>query len=227
MIRTSIIIPVLDEARVIGQRLEELAALGAHETLVVDGGSRDGTLEVVARYPSVRCLTAARGRALQMNAGAAAATGDVLVFVHADVALPADALAHVERALSDPRIVAGAFRTWTVPDRPTRLGCLLHLADLRSRYSSLPYGDQALFVRAEVFRALGGFPRIPLMEDLAFSKRLREHGPLRVVPARVKVSGRRFIERPFFYTAVVNIYPTLYRLGVPPAVLARFYRAVR
>ncbi len=227
MIRTSIIIPVLDEARVIGQRLEELAELGAHETLVVDGGSCDGTLEVVAGYPSVRCLTAARGRALQMNAGAAAATGDVLVFLHADVALPADALAHVERALSDPRIVAGAFRTWTVPDRPTRLGWLLHLADLRSRYSTLPYGDQALFVRAEVFRALGGFPRIPLMEDLAFSKILRRRGPLRIVSARVKVSGRRFIERPFFYTAVLNIYPTLYRLGVPPAVLARFYRAVR
>jgi hypothetical protein len=162
-----------------------------------------------------------------MNAGAARATGDVLLFLHADVSLPRDALAHVERALADPEVVGGAFRTWTVADRPTRLGPLLHLADLRSRTTRLPYGDQAIFVRAPVFRRLGGFPPLPLMEDLAFARLLRAAGRVRIVPARVRVSGRRFIERPVFYTLVVNAYPALYRLGVPPAWLARFYRAVR
>jgi len=223
----SVIVPVLDEVRVIDERLTELERLGVHEILVVDGGSRDGTLGVVARHTRARALTAQRGRATQMNAGASVATGGVLLFLHADVALPADALAHIERALADPRVVGGAFRTWTVADRPTRLGPLLHLADLRSRYSSLPYGDQALFVRAPVFRALGGFPPIPLMEDLALSRLLRNAGRLRIVPARVRVSGRRFLARPIFYTSIVNLYPALYRLGVPPSLLARFYRAVR
>lgn len=225
--RLSVIVPVLDEERVIDERLTELEHLGLHEILVVDGGSRDGTLAAVARHPRVQASSARRGRAWQMNAGAALATGDVLLFLHADVALPSDALSHVERALADPRVVGGAFRTWTVADRPTRLGRLLHLADLRSRYSSLPYGDQALFVRASIFRALGGFPEIPLMEDLALSRLLRKAGRLRTVPARVRVSGRRFLERPLFYTSLVNLYPALYRLGVPPSVLARFYRAVR
>jgi len=225
--RISVIVPVLDEERVIDERLTELEGLGVHEILVVDGGSRDGTLAAVARHPRVRALTAQRGRAWQMNAGAALATGDVLLFLHADVSLPEDALSHLERALADPRVVGGAFRTWTVADRPTRLGPLLHLADVRSRYSSLPYGDQALFVRTSIFRALGGFPTIALMEDLALSRLLRKAGRLRIVPARVRVSGRRFLERPIFYTSLVNLYPALYRLGVPPSLLARFYRAVR
>ncbi|MBI2390850.1 MAG: TIGR04283 family arsenosugar biosynthesis glycosyltransferase [Deltaproteobacteria bacterium] len=225
--RTSVIIPVLDEERVIEDRIAELDALAIDEIVVVDGGSGDGTVAAVARHPHVRLVRAPRGRAAQMNAGAALATGEVLVFLHADVALPYDARVQIARALDDPRVIAGAFRTWTVADRPTRLGPLLHLADLRSRYSSLPYGDQALFVRAPVFRAIGGFPPIALMEDLALGRRLREAGGVRIVPARVRVSGRRFIERPLTYTLLMNLYPALFRLGVSPALLSRFYGAVR
>jgi rSAM/selenodomain-associated transferase 2 len=222
-----VILPVLDEERGLPVRLVELARLGPHEVIVADGGSTDGTLAVLARHPGVRVVHAPRGRAAQMNAGAAVATGDVLLFQHADVALPWDALAHVRRTHADPRVVLGAFRTWTVADRPTRLGPLLHLADVRSRVTSLPYGDQAMFVRAADFRRVGGFPPIPLMEDLALARRLRAIGRVRVAPARVRVSGRRFLERPVFYTTLVNVYPLLYRLGVPPAWLARFYAAVR
>jgi rSAM/selenodomain-associated transferase 2 len=225
--RVSVVIPVLDEARALPARLAELGALGVHEIVVADGGSQDGTIELLMRHPEVRLVYARRGRALQMNAGAAAATGDVLLFLHADVALPSDALAQIERALAEPRVVLGAFRTWTIADRPSHLAPLLHLADLRSRYSSLPYGDQAMFLRTVDFHAVGGFPAIPLMEDLALSRRLRARGRVRVVPARVRVSGRRFLERPVFYTTLVNVYPALYRLGVPPSLLARFYRAVR
>ena len=225
--RVSVIVPVLDEERVLPRCLAELATLGAHEVIVVDGGSRDGTLAMLAGHPHVRVVAAPRGRALQMNAGAAVATGDVLLFLHADVGLPADALAQVERALAAPDVVLGAFRTWTVADAPSVLAPLLHLADLRSRRTTLPYGDQAMFLRAEVFRAVGGFPTVALMEDLALSMKLRSRGRVLVVPARVRVSGRRFLHRPLFYAAIMGTYPTLFRLGVPPTLLARFYRAVR
>lgn len=225
--RISVIVPVLNEERVIGQRLQELAELGLRDVIVVDGDSTDGTREVVARHARVQLVVAPRGRATQMNAGAAYATGDVLLFLHADVSLPLDALRHIEAALSNPSVVGGAFRTWTVADRPTRLGPLLHLADLRSRCTSLPYGDQAMFVRSTVFQQVGGFPVIPLMEDLAMSQKLRRVGSLRIVHARVRVSGRRFIERPLFYTLVVNVFPALYRIGVPAVLLAHVYGAVR
>ena len=216
--------PVLNEAAVIRRRLDELARLGLGETIVVDGGSTDGTQALVV---GARLLVSAPGRATQMNAGAAVATGEVLLFLHADVSLPDDARVHLEQALADPQVVAGAFRTWTIADRPSRLGPLLHLADVRSRYSSLPYGDQALFVRSTVFHQLGGFPPLPLMEDLAFSQRLSKAGRIRIVRASVRVSGRRFIEHPVRSTVMVNLFPALFRLGVSPAVLAQLYGAVR
>lgn len=221
----SVIIPTLDEAARLGQRLAELAALPAvTEVIVVDGGSGDETAAVARSFPGVRVVEAPRGRATQMNHGAAAATGGVLLFLHADVSLPADAGRLVRDALSDERVVAGAFRTWTVPDvGRSRLGALLHLADLRSRYTSLPYGDQALFVRAEAFRAAGGFPEVPIMEDLDLARRLRRLGRIRTVPASVTVSGRRFEARPVYYTLLVNVFPLLHRLGVPAARLGRLY----
>nr|WP_228530825.1 MULTISPECIES: TIGR04283 family arsenosugar biosynthesis glycosyltransferase [Myxococcaceae] len=229
-VRLSVIIPTLDEAERIGERLRELAAMtGVHEVWVVDGGSRDATRERVREAPGVHLLEAPRGRARQMNAGAAAASGDVLLFLHADVALPPEAPAHVARALGDTRTVAGAFKTWTVADAGarSRLGPLLHLADLRSRYTHLPYGDQALFVRAEAFRAAGGFPEQPLMEDLELSRRLRRQGHIARVDARVRVSGRRFLARPVFYFLAVNLFPLAYALGATPEQLLGLYRHER
>ncbi len=223
--RVSVVVPVLDEEARIEPLLRTLVDSRLwHEVIVVDGGSRDRTLAMARAVAGVRALESARGRALQMNRGAREATADVLLFLHADVTLPPNALAHIAQALRDPAIVAGAFRTWTVPDgRATRLGPLLHLADLRSRYSGVPYGDQALFVRSQVFARLGGFPELPLMEDIAFSRRLRQVGKIRTVRARVRVSGRRFLSRPLYYFLLVNFLPLFYALGVAPARLARLY----
>lgn len=223
--RLDIIIPVLNEERRIGSQLQGLAAVeGIHEVIVVDGGSTDGTIDFVKTAPGVRLVLAQRGRSSQMNAGARAATGDVLMFLHADVHLPSDATQWIRDALSDPDVVAGAFRTWTVSDgERSWLSPLLHLADLRSRYATLPYGDQALFVRAGAFWQLGGFPDQPLMEDLELSQRLSRLGSIRTVPATVRVSGRRFLARPLYYTLLVNIFPLLYRWGMPPRVLASLY----
>jgi len=225
----SVIVPVLDEEARLGRRLAELAATpGLGEVLVVDGGSADSTVAIAHTFSGVRLLSAARGRARQMNAGAAAAVGDVFLFLHADVSLPRDAAAWIVRTLADPRVVAGAFRTWTVPDgAPSRLGPLLRLADIRSRVARFPYGDQAIFVRRDAFARVGGFPDQPLMEDLELSRRLRRLGRIATVPAVVRVSGRRFVARPIRFTLIARTFPTLYRLGVPPRLLARFWGDVR
>ncbi|MGH7247922.1 MAG: TIGR04283 family arsenosugar biosynthesis glycosyltransferase, partial [Pseudomonadota bacterium] len=176
----SVVIPALNEEARIGQSLEELSRLdGIGEAIVVDGGSTDHTAAIARSFARVKVVESDRGRARQMNAGAAAASGDVILFLHADVSLPADASALIDRALDQPGAIAGAFKTWTVSEtRASRLGFLLHLADLRSRYTSLPYGDQAIFVSAAVFRELGGFPDLPLMEDLEFSRRLKRRGKI-------------------------------------------------
>jgi rSAM/selenodomain-associated transferase 2 len=220
----SIIIPVLDEERRIGERLAELRDCA--ELIVVDGGSRDRTVERARAFPGVRVEAAPRGRASQMNHGARLASGDILLFLHADVSLPPDAVTHIEQAFADARTVAGAFRTWHVAD-DGRSAPWLHLADLRSRYSGLPYGDQALFVRRESFWKAGGFPEQPLMEDLELSRRLRRLGRIAKVRSSVRVSGRRFLAHPIRDTLFVNAFPLLYRLGVSAESLARLYRDVR
>ena len=224
----SVIVPVLDEAQRLGDLLDTLGpSSGFDEVIVVDGGSQDGSAELARSRRGVVVVASERGRARQMNAGAASARGDVLLFLHADTRLPVGAAGLVRNVLASPETVAGAFRTHTVcddPDAPRRwLAPLLRLADVRSRYTRLPYGDQAVFVRAEVFPEAGGFPDIPILEDLALARRLRRLGRLARVPASVRVSGRRFLDRPIYYTTLVNVLPLLFRLGVPPSWLAATY----
>src|SRR5262249_44435153 len=148
------------------ERVLELRALGGvDEIVVVDGGSRDGTVDIARRIQGVRGLEAPRGRGPQMNGGARAARGEGLLFLDADGSLPPDATTWVARALAEPGVVAGAFRVRTRADGGRNwLGPLLRLADVRSRLTRLPYGDQALFVRRETFERAGGFPDQPLME---------------------------------------------------------------
>jgi len=219
----SVVIPTLDEAARIGSRLAELTQGSADEVVVADGGSRDATVEIAQRA-GARIVLAARGRGPQMNAGARAATGDVLLFLHADAALPPDARDWIARALTDPAVVAGAFRLHTVADDGRNwLGPFLRIADIRSHVTRIPYGDQALFVRRAVFERVGGFPAEPLMEDVALSRRLRREGRLVTVPAYVRVSGRRFLKHPIAGTLAMWTFPTLHRLGVSTRTLARLY----
>lgn len=221
----AVVLPVWNEAARIEARLAELAAGGwASEVVVVDGGSDDGTAARAARWSGVRVLTAPRSRGSQLNAGAAATTSDVLLFLHADTRLPVDAPRWIRRALAAPEVVAGAFRVRTVADAGgDRLGPLLRFADLRSRWTRHPYGDQAVFVRRSAFDAVGGFPDQPLMEDIELARRLWRVGRIATVPAEVRVSGRRFLAHPVRTAIALRLLPLLYRLGVSPARLARLY----
>ena len=224
----SVIIPTLNERRRIGGQLQALERMtGIDEVIVADGGSSDGTAEIV-RASRARFILADRGRGPQLNAGARAARGDILLFLHADVRLPADAIPCLRDALTDPATVAGAFTTRTTLDEPYAvLSRLVRLADLRSRYTRLPYGDQAIFVRRTVFHAVGRFPCQPLFEDVELARRLRRAGRIQTVRREVTVSGRRFAARPIYFAVAMNFLPWLYRLGVRPATLVRLCRDVR
>jgi len=197
---------------------------------VVDGGSRDGTDTLARERSGVRLVTAPRGRGPQLDAGARAARGRVLLFLHADARLPDGAVDLIRRTLAVPGVVAGAFRTRTVLDDPASrpwFRPLLPLADLRSHYTGLPYGDQALFCLASAYHQCGGFPDQPLLEDVELARRLRRVGRVVVRPEQVEVSGRRWSAHPWRTALVMNTFPALYRLGVSPERLARLYGAPR
>lgn len=223
----SVVIPVLDEERRIGRCLEAVLAGGfGCQITVVDGGSRDATADVVRGFEprGVRLIRACRGRGPQMNAGAKASSGAILLFLHADAILPADGMEMIRRAMDMDGVAAGAFTVRTVSEGSAPwLRLLLRLADVRSRYTRLPYGDQALFVDAAVFRAEGGFAEIPLMEDIEFASRLRRRGRMVRIPSPVTVSGRRFSARPLRTALIMRAFPLLFRMGIPPSLLERIY----
>jgi len=220
----SIVIPVLDEAANLERLLPDLLARhpGA-ELIVVDGGSRDASPDVVARHPGVGLLSAERGRARQMNAGARGAVGDQLLFLHADTRLPDGALAAVKRALADPGVVGGRFDVGFDGARPI-LKVVAWFMNTRSRLTGICTGDQAIFVRRSVFEALGGYPDIPLMEDVELSKRLKRRGRLEALRLRVTTSARKW-ERdgPIRTILLMWTLRILYFCGAAPARLHRWY----
>src|SRR5437588_7164203 len=228
MMRFSIIIPVLNEEAVLADQLTYLTQQCAHqdcELLIIDGGSTDRTLDIAQCYGQVTCSS--RGRATQMNAGAAAARGDVFIFLHADTRLPNDAFNAIERALASPKVVGGAFQVCFNCDLwPYRL--VAFTTNLRSRLRTIFTGDQAYFVRATSFKAVGGYPDQPLMEDLEIITRLRKIGKVILLPQYVSTSARRHEKNGLLRTVLFMWYlRTLYKFGVTPAQLQRMYVDVR
>lgn len=218
-----IVMPVLDEGETLASRLGELQRFrqrGAR-LVVVDGGSADDTL-VVARAHADLALLAPRGRAAQMNAGAAACPADVLLFLHADTALPENADALVRRATLGP-FAWGRFDVRIDSARPL-LRVVEALMNRRSRWTGIATGDQAMFVRHELFRSVGGFPEIALMEDIALSRLLKRHGPPACLHERVTTSARRW-ERHGTWRTILLMWRlrAAYYLGADPAQLALRY----
>lgn len=221
----TVVIPTLDEEGVLEGTLSSLAAEGV-EIVVVDGGSRDRTVEIARRHAD-RVLSTKPGRGAQLAAGARAASGGTLVFLHADTRLPAGFPALIARALSRPRASWGAFRLRTSPRSPG-LDLISFGANLRTRFFALPYGDQAVFARREAYEACGGFPDIPLMEDVALAKRLRQTGGFVLLRARATTSARRWLAEGLLKRTLKNYRLLLqYRLGTPPRTLAERYRHIR
>ncbi len=224
----SVIIPTLHEEQTLPATLSRLRCPAFSEVLVVDGGSRDRTLADVAfAHPRTRILSAPRGRARQMNAGAAAAHGEILLFLHADTLLPPTAAEDITQAMADPRIVGGRFDARLVPDRGL-LWIVGRMMSRRSRLTGIATGDQAIFVRRTLFEALGGFPDIPIMEDIAFSRRLKQAGRVAALRSCVMTSGRRW-ERHGAIQTILLMWRLrlLFSLGVSPARLKHLYDDAR
>lgn len=220
----SIVIPVLNEAHGIETTLHALAALRQRgvEVVVVDGGSTDDT-PVLARQHASAVLTAPRGRARQMNAGAAQARGAVLLFLHADTQLPPDADRLVLEAI-ESGVVWGRFDV-RITGTAWMLRVVAALMNARSRWSRIATGDQALFVRRDVFERLGGFPDQPLMEDIELSKRLRQAHRPACLRAKVATSGRRWESRGVWRTIFLMwCLRWRYWRGETPERLAKAYQ---
>ena len=222
----SIVIPVLDERAALPDLLAAASGLsGAFEVIVADGGSTDGSREIAAAAGAT-VVDAPRGRAAQQNAGARAATGDVLVFLHADSRLPGDAHASLERALADPRVAGGNFALRF--DGDDAFSRLLGAWYAVQRRLGVWYGDSTIWVRPDVFAALGGFPPLPIMEDYALVRALRRAGATPCLPGPATTSSRRWRAHGVIRTVTTwVVIRWLFLLGVPPARLASLYRAVR
>jgi rSAM/selenodomain-associated transferase 2 len=224
MSKLSIIMPVLNEGESIAAALDALADLRARgtEVIVVDGGSRDATVQR-ARPRADRVVLASRGRALQMNAGAEQASGDVLLFLHADTRVPADADHVVLKGLERSGRVWGRFDV-KIDGRSPVLLVVAWFMNLRSRLTGIATGDQATFVRRSAFQAVGGFPAIALMEDIALCKQLKRVSRPLCLRERVITSGRRWEKKGVLSTIILMWHLRLaYFFGADPKELARQY----
>ena len=231
--RISIIIPTLDEERVIPVTLAALVPFQFDELLVVDGGSRDRTLEIVTAFQasapdvSVKIVQTSKGRSHQMNRGAAESNADVLVFLHADTQLPENARTAIEETMKNPHSVGGRFDVQFERDHGYAW-MVSRMMNLRSRWSSIATGDQTLFVRRAVFNQLKGYATIPIMEDIEFTRRLKRVGDIVALRVKVITSFRHWEQRGPLRT-IVTMWALrfLYWIGVSPHTLSRFYGTFR
>jgi rSAM/selenodomain-associated transferase 2 len=223
----SVVVPMLNEEESIAATLDALrAAAPQSEIIVVDGGSADRSRDI-ARGRCDLLIESPRGRAIQMNRGAAAAHGAVLAFVHADTIVPSSFAADIEAAMRDSGVAGGRFDV-ALDDPALPYRVIGWLISFRSRLSRTGTGDQAIFVRRDIFERLGGFPDIEICEDLDFARRLKRAGAVACLHARVITSARRW-RRAGLLRTVVRMWAIRlsYLAGVPPARLRRWYADVR
>jgi rSAM/selenodomain-associated transferase 2 len=222
----SVIIPTLNEEENIADCLDNTQGALKVERIVVDGGSRDRTVEI-ARSWGAGVLAAPTGRARQMNAGAGVASGELFLFLHADTLLPKRFDGWVRQVLAQPGVAAGAFE-FRLDATSRGLRIIERVANWRSRRLQLPYGDQAIFIKSAVFREIGGFPDLPIMEDFEFIRRLKRKGRIVTLPQSAITSARRWRMHGLWKTTLINeLVLAAYYLGVPASRIHRFARGNR
>ena len=222
----SVIIPTYNEADNIQLTIDRLNLYKSSdiEIIVVDGGSEDETMAIAAQC-GAKVLASNPGRAAQMNAGAAIAQGTILLFLHADTGVPKSFDRWIQEGL-DPAI-AGAFEL-KIAGENWPLRAIEWGVGIRSRFCQLPYGDQGIFLRADTFHEMGGFPELPIMEDFVFMRTLRKKGPITIVPAAVLTSARRWQTQGIWQTTLMNqVMIVGFYLGVKPERLRAWYRSGR
>ncbi len=218
----SVIIPALNEAGCLAPTLAAAGSAPRAELILADGGSSDQTRDIARRY-GAKVVNSPRGRAQQMNLGAAQASGQILLFLHADTLLPPGWQHEARRILHQPGVAAGAFG-FRVDWRPAKMRFIELGVGLRCRLGQMPYGDQALFMRRQVFEQAGGYPQVPIMEDVALVKRLKGLGRVVTSPAPAITSARRWQARGALYTTGLNyLLMIAFYMGIPPTTLRRLY----
>ena len=227
--KLSAIVPVLNERAALPLALDALALQpGLHEIIVVDGGSTDGTREWLNGQTWVRVVDGPHGRGNQLNAGARCATGDVLLFLHADSRLPSDAPQQIDKLLANAEVVGGGFLVHFTEQEPAVLRIVAAGINLRTRVSRTATGDQALFARSSAFVAADGFAPWPLFEDVNFVQRLKRLGRFAVAPAYVTTSARRYVTLGVLRTVLLMYALRIgYWGGISPLVLHRWFGDVR
>jgi rSAM/selenodomain-associated transferase 2 len=225
--RISAIVPVLHEHSSINPLIEHLHDrnfCGDHEIIVVDGDPDGGTIDAI-RHEGVKTLVSEKGRSRQMNAGAAVAGGNVLLFLHADTRLPEEAIQKISSVMEQKRYVAGAFDLG-IDSSSLAIRMIARTASRRSRLTRIPYGDQAIFIRKDYFCSIGCYKDIPLMEDVELMRRIKRVGDkICILRDRVSTSPRRWEQEGVLYCSLRNvIISNLYYMGVSPGKLVRYYR---
>jgi len=225
-LKVSIIVPTLNEELVLEKTLTQFQQLSPHELIVSDGGSDDDTRNIAGRF-SHRVITGSAGRALQMNVGADEATGNILLFLHADSRIEPESYRKMQQCMQNPKWIGGAF-TLCIESGKWSLKLIALLANIRSKYFGLAYGDQGFFVRKEVFKDMNGFSPLPICEDLDFYHRLRKKGPVILLKEKAHTSPRRWIKEGILFTTARNtLIAVLFGLGFPPHILTKWYLAIR
>jgi rSAM/selenodomain-associated transferase 2 len=220
----SVIIPTYNEAQNIQSTIEKLNDCKSSdiEIIVVDGGSQDETVSIVTQC-NVKVLQSNPSRAVQMNAGATIAQGDILLFLHGDTQVPKAFDCWVEEALETA--ISGAFEL-TIAGQNWQFRLIEWGVKIRSHCFQLPYGDQAIFIKADTFHRFGGFPELPIMEDFVLIQKLKKRGRIAIVPAAVITSARRWQTQGIWPTTMMNQMMILgFYLGVNPETLRRWYRS--
>ena len=226
LLKVSIIVPTLNEAQGLRDTLTQIQQLCPHELVVSDGGSDDNTLKIAKKFTE-HVVRGPAGRALQMNAGAQIATGDIFIFLHADSLIEPASYEKMLHSLKSSEKIGGAFSLCIDSDKWS-LRLITRLANLRSKYLGMAYGDQAFFVKNSTFQQMNGFAEFPICEDIDFFKRLRKLGPVILLKEKSLTSPRRWMKEGIWFTTLRNILiMILFKLGFPPRILTKWYQAIR